>query len=123
MPPCSARAATRRAIGSVLGLRWDDLDFAKREIRWLAELDKRRKTWVTPMPAVATKDSSPTERKTPQLGRNSLPSRKNPSRPITSHLASYWLRRAFEIAKIENRPEHSGMGSHENARRNAGIAR
>ena len=32
--------------------------------------------------------------------RAAFPSRKNPSRPITSHLAGYWLKRAFEIGTL-----------------------
>jgi integrase len=94
--------STGRRLGSVLGLRWDDLNFETREIRWRAELDKRRKTWVTPMTAVA-KEALLAERKNnPGIGAGHVfPSRKDPSRAITSHLASYWLKRAFEIAKVE----------------------
>src|SRR5437773_5191648 len=45
--------STGRRLSSVLGLRWDDFDFEKRTIVWRAELDKKRKTWLTPMPAKA----------------------------------------------------------------------
>jgi integrase len=94
--------STGRRLGSVLGLRWDDLDFEKREIRWRAELDKRRKTWVTPMPRVAAEALLAERQKNAGIGAGLIfPSRKCASRPITSHLASYWLRRAFEIAKIQ----------------------
>jgi integrase len=94
--------STGRRLGSVLGLRWDDLDFEKREIRWRAELDKRRRTWVTPMPAVATDALVAERKKNPAIGAGLLfPSRKNPSRQITAHLASYWLKRAFEIGNLQ----------------------
>jgi integrase len=40
-------------LNSVLGLRWDDFDFEKRTITWRPELDKKRRTWVVPMPKQA----------------------------------------------------------------------
>jgi len=111
-------------LGSVLGLRWDDLDFEKREIRWRAELDKRRRTWVTPLPALATNALLAERQKYPAIGAGRVfPSGKNPARPITPHLADYWLKRAFEIAKTKSRPEHFDTASGENGRRNAGIFR
>lgn len=65
------------------------------------ELDKRGRTWVTPMPALATDALLPEQKKNPAIGAGLLfPSRKNPSRPITSHLAGYWLKRAFEIGTL-----------------------
>src|SRR3989449_8093067 len=45
--------STGRRLSSVLGLRWDDFNFEKRTIVWRAELDKKRKTWLAPMPARA----------------------------------------------------------------------
>src|SRR6266481_1625477 len=39
---------TGRRLGSVLNLRWDDFDFENKMIRWRAEHDKKRKTWVVP---------------------------------------------------------------------------
>src|SRR5207237_8895831 len=41
---------TGRRLGSVLNLRWDDFDFDNKMIRWRAEHDKKRKTWVVAMP-------------------------------------------------------------------------
>ena len=64
-------------------------------------MDKRPRTWVTPMPALATDALLPAQKKNPAIGAGLLfPSRKNPSRPITSHLAGYWLKRAFEIGTL-----------------------
>jgi len=94
--------STGRRLGSVLGLRWDDLDFEKREIRWRAELDKRRRTWATPLPAIATEALLAERQKNPAIGAGLVfRSGKNPARPITPHLAGYWLKRAFEIAKVQ----------------------
>jgi len=44
------------------------------------------------MPALATDALLPEQKKESGHGAGLLfPSRKNPSRPITSHLAGYWL--------------------------------
>src|SRR5207245_9929790 len=45
--------STGRRLSSVLGLRWDDFDFGERTITWRAELDKKRRKWVVPMPKQA----------------------------------------------------------------------
>ena len=45
--------STGRRLNSVLGLRWDDFHFEKRTITWRPELDKKRRTWVVPMPKQA----------------------------------------------------------------------
>jgi len=64
----------------VLGLHWDDIDFDGGKIRWRAEHDKLRKTWVVPA-ARSTLD---------ELVR----------------LAAYWLRRAYELSGV-TKPEGS----------------
>jgi len=70
------------------------------------------------MPALATDALLPEQKKNPAIGAGLLfPSRKNPSRPITSHLAGYWLKRAFEIGTLPSRPELFGMDSGESGRR------
>src|SRR6267143_448740 len=67
---------TGRRLGSVLNLRWDDFDFENKMIRWRAEHDKKRKTWVLPM-------------------------KNDPNRAVRRHLAAEWLKRAYRYAKIE----------------------
>src|SRR6266566_5747739 len=42
--------ATGRRLGSIRQLRWEDIDFSRRAIRWRAEFDKKGKEWVVPMP-------------------------------------------------------------------------
>ena len=39
---------TGRRLGAILSLRWDDVHFEKAIIRWRAEHDKVRQTWVVP---------------------------------------------------------------------------
>lgn len=53
-----------------------------------------------PMPSVATDALLAERKKNPAIGAGLVfPSRKNPSRPITSHLASYWLRAGLRNRK------------------------
>jgi integrase len=40
---------TGRRLSSILNLRWEDADFEKGTIRWRAEHDKIRQSWVVPM--------------------------------------------------------------------------
>ncbi len=42
--------ATGRRLGSIRQLRWEDIDFSRRTIRWRAEFDKKGKEWIVPMP-------------------------------------------------------------------------
>jgi integrase len=43
--------ATGKRRGSIVGLQWQDFDFATRRVTWWPEHDKKRKTWVVPYPA------------------------------------------------------------------------
>jgi integrase len=87
---------TGRRLGSVLGLKWDDLDFKSGTIRWRAELDKKRRTWVTPMPSRAC-DALQAHRKAhPGIGSALIfPSSRKPEMPVSRHLAADWLKRAY----------------------------
>lgn len=40
---------TGRRLSAILNLRWDDTDLTKGMIRWRAEHDKVRRTWMVPM--------------------------------------------------------------------------
>jgi hypothetical protein len=44
-----AHAHALQRLSAILNLRWDDVDFAKGMIRWCAEHDKVRRTWIVPM--------------------------------------------------------------------------
>lgn len=66
---------TGRRLSSVLGLRWDDFDFERHTIHWRPELDKRRRTWLVPMPSRAAgalltyRAENPQDRLSPGLPR------------------------------------------------------
>ncbi len=42
---------TGRRRGAIVGLRWEDCEFAQSKIRWRAEHDKKGKEWIIPMPS------------------------------------------------------------------------
>lgn len=101
---------TGRRISAILGLQWDDIDLDAGQIRWRAELDKTRKTWVIPAPKVVLRELCRFRATHPGIGSALLfphPKRKRrPGKPVTRDLASYWLRAAYDRAKVA-RPDGS----------------
>jgi len=95
---------TGRRLSSILGLRWDDFDFSNGTIRWRAELDKRRKSWVTPIPSRTLIVLQQYRAAHPSIGATLVfphPRRKRMrGNPVTRHLAAYWLKRAYDLAKV-----------------------
>src|SRR3989442_2154795 len=90
------RDATGRRLSSVLGLRPDDFDFEKRTITWRAELDKKRKTWLTPMPARAATALLEYRKQHPAIGSALVvPMKHERTTPVSRQLASDWLKRAY----------------------------
>ncbi len=93
--------STGRRLSSVLGLRWDDFDFEKRTITWRAELDKKRRTWMVPMPTQAEQALLEYRSRHPAIGSALVfPMKHDPTRPVTRHLASDWMQRAYRYAGI-----------------------
>lgn len=98
---------TGRRLSSVLGIRWDDINFSDKTIRWRAELDKRRKTWLAPMPSAAEAALLLERNRNPQIGSALVfPHPRNRKKPVTTHLSAYWLKEAYRLAGIE-RPKGS----------------
>ena len=94
--------STGRRLSSVLGLRWDDFDLERKTIRWRPELDKRRRTWVTPLPKKAEPWLVCARATQLRIGHALVfPHPKHSSRPVTPSLAAYWLKRAFDLSGIE----------------------
>jgi len=93
---------TGRRLGSVLNLRWDDFDFENKMIRWRAEHDKKRKTWVVPMPEKAAEALLEFRAKHGVIGSALVfPMKNDPNRAVRRHLAADWLKRAYRYAKVE----------------------
>jgi integrase len=94
--------STGRRLSSVLGLRWDDFNFEKRIITWRAELDKKRRPWLVPMPREAEQALLKFRAEHPVIGSALVfPMKNDPTRPVTRHLASDWLKRAYRYAGLE----------------------
>src|SRR6266487_606978 len=76
--------STGRRLSSVLGLRWDDFDFEKRTITWRAELDKKRRTWIVPMPSQAEVALLKYRSEHPAIGSALVfPMINDPKRPVS----------------------------------------
>jgi integrase len=94
--------STGRRLSSVLGLRWDDFDFEKRTITWRAELDKKRRMWVVPMPKQAEVALLKFRAEHPAIGSALVfPMKDDPTMPVTRHLASDWMHRAYRYAGVD----------------------
>ena len=94
--------STGRRLSSVLGLRWDDFKFEKRIITWRAELDKKRRPWLVPMPREAEQALLVFRAEHPAIGSTLVfPMKNDPTTPVTRHLASDWLQRAYRYAGLE----------------------
>jgi len=94
--------STGRRLGSVVNLRWDDFDFERKTIRWRAEHDKKRKTWVVPMPKKAEQALLEFRAKHPVIGSTLVfPMKRDRSRTIGRHVAADWLKRAFRYAELQ----------------------
>jgi len=93
---------TGRRLGSVLNLRWDDFDFENQKIRWRAEHDKKRKTWVVPMPKEVERALLEVRAKHGVIGSALVfPMKNDPNKAVRRHLAADWLKRAYRYAEIE----------------------
>jgi integrase len=94
--------STGRRLSSVLGLRWDDFDFEKGNITWRPELDKKRRKWVVPMPKKAKEALLKFRAEHPAIGSALVfPMVNDPTKPVTRHLASDWMHRAYRYAGID----------------------
>jgi len=93
---------TGRRLSAILGLTWDDIDFDQGTIRWRAELDKKRKQWTTPIPKKSLAVLRAHRAAHPSIGATLLfPHPRNRRVTVTRHLAAWWLKRAFQLAKVE----------------------
>jgi integrase len=96
---------TGRRLSSILSLRWEDVDFENGTIRWRAEHDKIRQTWVVPMHREVRAELIQLRKRYPGIGPSLLfphPQRRRHHRgPVTRHLAAWWLKEAFRRGGLE----------------------
>ncbi|MDE2659334.1 MAG: tyrosine-type recombinase/integrase [Acidobacteriota bacterium] len=93
---------TGHRIGAIRHLRWLDIDFERRTIRWRAEHDKSGHEHVTPVTGEALEVLEETRRKNPGPGKAPvLPAPKNPSKSMGPGVARGWWGRAERLAGLE----------------------
>ena len=92
--------ATGRRRGAIVGLRWEDFDFAKATVVWRAEHDKKGKQWVVPMPAVFMAEMKQYRQKFGAVAGPLFPRVKKPSEPMPAELLTQWLAKAEAAAEL-----------------------
>ena len=96
---------TGHRIGAIRHLRWNDINFEGRTIRWRAEHDKSGHEHVTPVTAEALEVLEEARRNNPAPGEAPvLPAPKSPSRSMGSGLAQGWWAKAERLAGLEPKP-------------------
>lgn len=91
---------TGRRLGSIRQLRWEDVDFERRTIRWRAEHDKKGKEWVVPVPPTLIKELEKFRRRLGAITGWVFAGERKPDRPMDRHLFDKWLRFAEDKAEL-----------------------
>ena len=93
---------TGHRIGAIRQLRWNDIDFEGRTIRWRAKHDKSGHEHVTPVTAEALEVLEEARRWNPGPGEAPvLPSLKDPTVCMRAWSARVWWSRAERLAGFE----------------------
>jgi integrase len=74
--------ATRRRLGAIRALRWEDLDFTRGVIRWRAEADRRGVEWEVPIPAGVAEELRQFQRKLGAISGFMFPAERTPEQPM-----------------------------------------
>lgn len=101
---------TGHRLGSILSLRWSDIDFEADRITWRQETDKIGNEHKTPMTNEARTTFADARQRAFGIGNTPvLPSPVNAAEEISRHLARDWLERAQVAAGL---PLERGRGFH-----------
>ena len=93
---------TGHRVGAIRGLQWRDIDLARGTILWRAENEKTGFEHVTPITEAARAALEEVRRRSPGIGEAPvLPAPKDPSRPISRHLARNWWKRGEKLAGLK----------------------
>jgi integrase len=93
---------TGRRISAWCNLRWDDVDFQNGSIRWRAETDKTGHEQIVPMTDAVKEALAAARRAQGAIGNTPVfRAPKDPQKPCSRHLFDTWLRKAYEITKLE----------------------
>jgi integrase len=92
--------ATGRRLGSIRQLRWEDIDFSRRTIRWRAEFDKRGKEWFVPMPDALAEELKQFRMRFGAITGWIFAGERKPDQPMDRYLFAKWLRVAEKEAGL-----------------------
>ena len=93
---------TGHRIGAIRQLRWSDIDFEGRAIRWRAEHEKSGYGHLTPATAEAIAALEEARRRYRGIGDALvLPHTKDPSKCTTNGMVAGWWRKAEKLAGLE----------------------
>ena len=94
---------TGHRVGAIRNLRWGDIDFEGREVRWRAEHEKTGYEHVTPMTDQAVTVLEEARDANPGSGEALvLPAPRDPSASISRGRAVAWWHRAERLAGLEH---------------------
>jgi integrase len=91
---------TGRRLGAIRQLRWEDVLWERREIRWRAEADKKRREWIVPTPESLLDELRQFQRRLGAVGGWVFAAERNPAVPMDRHLFDRWLVHAERKAKL-----------------------
>lgn len=96
--------ALGRRRGSIVLLEWGDVDFARREIVWRAEADKKDKQWKSPLSDDHLAQLREFRRKLGGFAGPVFPRSDDPKRSVPAEMLSQWLLEAEQKAGVEKLP-------------------
>lgn len=103
--------ATGRRLGSIRQLRWEDIDFSTRTIRWRAEADKKKREWTVRIPQPLADELRSFRLKLGGVfGGLMFPSAGDVSMPVRRDVFDRWLRAAevkAELPKLDGSLWHA----------------
>jgi integrase len=92
--------STGRRLGSIRRLRWEDVNWKHKTIRWSAQFDKKRKEWVIPVPEGVLKELRNFQRQLGALGGWIFASETNPETLIDRDTFRRLLEKAEDRAGL-----------------------
>ena len=96
---------TGHRISAICHLRWSDIDFEQRKIRWRAEHDKVGHEHVTPVSTAAIDALRKARAKTNTIGDSwVLPAMRRHGSPCSRYQLSHWFHEAAELGGVELPP-------------------
>jgi integrase len=92
---------TGRRLGSIRQLRWEDVDFERRRIRWRAEADKKGKEWDIPATVAFIEELKQFRKRLGAITGWIFAAEREPDQPMDRHLFDKWLSVAEQHARLE----------------------